>query len=159
MLTLEEKVKQSERALAAEYLIDYDDLFRQIPNADANDAKSIINTVETWKQCCGVKPEQIRNQIIDLEAQLDVVVEMERERQELERQEYGVLLNLEHLKQNGIQIADDVLRVAEKEFIPLATSSHMALANILRMTIDSLKVQVSSRFYLMLISQTPICMN
>lgn len=146
---LKENVEQLERTLAAQYLVDYADLFQLIPTVGTNDVKLILTVIDTWKKYRNVvssNPELIQAMVKDLESKLQRANEMAHQFEESGQQNHAELMDLTALKDTGANIAEDVENLATKKFGPQVISSTMALANCLRVTIDCLKIQVSVRF-------------
>lgn len=132
--------------MAAQYLIDHDDLFLQMPNVDKNNSETVINVVKTWKQCRNLSVKnrkQIEAMIKDLESQLAAFKEKERQFNRLEQHMNGLMENLEALKMEGGKIRNDIKNVVAQEVGPSTIVSQMAMAESLRLTIDCLKIQVS----------------
>lgn len=144
LLTLEENVKALEHGLAAKYLAEFADLFEQMPSVDQNDAKSILNVIDMWKQYRNVShnnPEQIQAMITDLDTK---AVEMQRQRVELEGRKSVSTIDLETLKKNGKDVAGIAESLVDKQYGAAAISLNTALASSLGLTIDCLKEQVSN---------------
>lgn len=142
-----------EQELAAQHLIDYVDLFQQIPTVDKSDPGAVLNFVKTWKQYRNVSvlnPEKIQDMINDLENKLDLVKKEEQEYTDLMLQKNASLMNMDELKDEGRKIVEDLACFAAQDFGPSAVSAGMAFASTLRETIDCLKVQVRIGVYFML---------